>query len=77
MKSWERVARALQHETPDRVPIYEMHIPPRIAGVVLGKDSSQVMLHNPEEFFRLAAGGRVDLDRINRQVAEELVSLCK
>ena len=75
MKPWERVVKAMQHAVPDRVPLYEMHIPPKVASVILGKDPSQVALHNPEVFFRLAAEKRVNLDRINKQVADELVSL--
>jgi len=75
MEPWERVVKAMQHAVPDRVPLYEMHIPPKIAGVILGKDPSQVVLHNPEVFFKLAAERRVDLDRVNKQVADELVSL--
>jgi len=75
MKPWERVVSAMQHAVPDRVPLYEMHIPPKIAGAILGKDPGQVMLHNPEAFFRLAAEKRVDLDRVNKQIADELVSL--
>ena len=33
------------------------------------------MLHNPEALFKLAAEKRIDLGRINKQVADELVSL--
>jgi hypothetical protein len=65
----------MQRAVPDRVPLYEMHIPPKIAAAILGRDPGQVMLHNPEAFFRLAAEGRADLDKVNRRVAEELVSL--
>jgi hypothetical protein len=75
MRPWERVVKAMQRAVPDRVPLYEMHIQPKIAAAILGKDPSQVMLHNPEAFFKLATEGRADLDRVNRRVAEELVSL--
>jgi len=75
MKPWERVIKAMQRASPDRVPLYEMHIPPKIAGVILGRSPCQIMLHNPEVFFKLAAEKRVDLDSINKQIADELVSL--
>ena len=78
MNSWERVVRAMQHETPDRIPIYEMHIPPRIAAVILGKKPGEVLLHNPEAFYSMvisAGAGNVDLSKVNERVADELLTL--
>ncbi|MEM1510115.1 MAG: uroporphyrinogen decarboxylase family protein [Thermofilaceae archaeon] len=78
MNSWERVVRAMQHETLDRIPIYEMHIPPKIAAVILGKRPDEILLHNPEAFYNLviSAGAKnVDLGKVNRKIADELLTL--
>jgi len=61
---------------PDRVPIYEMHVSTKIAAVVLNKSPSQVLAYNPPVLFDLIASGRkVDVDKVNRRIAEELVEL--
>ncbi len=75
MKPWERVVRAMEHMTPDRVPLYEMHIPPAISSRILSKPVDQILLHNARVFWELAMQGRVELAKVNRQVAEELVEL--
>ncbi|MEM4639004.1 MAG: uroporphyrinogen decarboxylase family protein [Thermofilum sp.] len=78
MNSWERVVRAMQHETPDRIPIYEMHIPPKIAAVILGKRPDEIFLRNPVAFYNLviSAGAKnVDLGKVNRKIADELLTL--
>ncbi|MEM1510328.1 MAG: uroporphyrinogen decarboxylase family protein [Thermofilaceae archaeon] len=78
MNSWERVVRAMQHETPDRIPIYEMHIPPKIAAVILGNRPDEIFLHNPVAFYNLviSAGAKnVDLGKVNRKMADELLTL--
>ncbi|MGC9202175.1 MAG: uroporphyrinogen decarboxylase family protein [Thermoproteota archaeon] len=78
MNSWERVVRAMQLSVPDRVPIYEMHIPPKISSVILGKSVDEVMLHNPEAFYNLVISKKeINLDKVNEQVANELLSLYK
>ncbi|RLE97899.1 MAG: hypothetical protein DRJ96_02575 [Thermoprotei archaeon] len=78
MNSWERVCRAMELSIPDRVPIYEMHVPPAIASVILGKKPSEVLLHNPEAVFEMAASGRrIDVDSLNRRIADELVEVCE
>ncbi|MEM3945670.1 MAG: hypothetical protein QW054_04390, partial [Candidatus Micrarchaeia archaeon] len=78
MNSWERVVRAMQLSVPDRVPIYEMHIPPKISSVILRKSIDEVMLHNPEAFYNLVISKKeVNLDAINEKVANELLSLYK
>jgi hypothetical protein len=78
MNSWERVVRAMQLSVPDRVPIYEMAIPPKISSVILGKSINEVILHNPEAFYNLVISkGEINLDKINEQVTNELLSLYK
>lgn len=78
MNSWERVVRAMQLSVPDRVPIYEMHIPPKISSVILGKSTEDVVLHNPEAFYNLVISkSEVNLDKLNEQIANELLSLYK
>jgi len=76
VNSRERVVKAMELKVPDRVPIYEMHVSTRIAAVVLNKSPSQVLAHNPPAFFDLIAlGKRVDLSKINKRIAEELVEI--
>lgn len=77
MNSWERVVKAFNHETPDRIPLYEMHIPPKIASVILGKEPHEILLHNPSAFYEMVIlkGKSVNLDKVNKQVAEELYKL--
>lgn len=75
MRPWERVVRAMEHVAPDRVPFYEMHIPPKISSQILGRPPSQVLLHNVEAFWRLATRGEADLKGVNERIAEELVEL--
>jgi hypothetical protein len=78
MNSWERVVRAMQLSVPDRIPIYEMHIPPKISSVVLGKSIDEVMLLNPEAFYNLVISKKeINIDKLNEQVANELLSLYK
>jgi len=78
MNSWERVCRAMELSIPDRVPIYEMHVPPTISSVILGKRPREVLLHNPEVVFEIAASGRlVDVEEVNRRIAEELLEVCE
>jgi len=40
MRPWERVVKAMQRAVPDGVPLYEMHIPPKISAAILGRDPS-------------------------------------
>ncbi len=76
MNSWKRVITAMQLSEPDMIPIYEMHIPPKISSVILEKNVNKIMLGNPEAFFNLAASkGEIDLNRINNQIADELLTL--
>ncbi|MGB9895346.1 MAG: uroporphyrinogen decarboxylase family protein [Thermoproteota archaeon] len=68
----------MQLSVPDRVPTYEMHIPPKISSVILGKSVDEVMLHNPEAFYNLVISKKeINLDKVNEQVANELLSLYK
>ncbi|MEM2931146.1 MAG: uroporphyrinogen decarboxylase family protein, partial [Thermoproteota archaeon] len=76
MNSWERVTKAMQLSMPDRVPIYEMHIPPKISSVVLNKNVNEVMYGNFEAFHNLIASKReVNLDRLNSLIAEEQLAV--
>ncbi|MBO3831839.1 MAG: hypothetical protein FGF51_00425 [Candidatus Brockarchaeota archaeon] len=76
MNSWERVVTAMQISTPDRIPTYELHPSLKIFSTVLCKNTSEIMAHNPEAFFNLVASKKeVDLDKVNGQIAEELLSL--
>ncbi|MEM2598540.1 MAG: uroporphyrinogen decarboxylase family protein [Thermoproteota archaeon] len=76
MNSWQRVVAAMQLSTPDRIPTYELHPSLKIFSAVLGKNTSEIMAHNPEAFFNLVASkGEVDLDKVNEQIAEELLNL--
>ena len=76
MNSWERVMKAMQLSVPDRVPIYEMHIPPKISSVVLNKNVNEVMYSNFEAFYDLIATKReVNLDRLNSLIAEEQLAV--
>lgn len=76
MNSWGRVLKAMQLSMPDRIPIYEMHIPPKISSVVLNKNVNEVMYANFEAFYNLAISKvEVNLDRINALIAEEQLTL--
>ncbi len=76
MNSWERVVTAMQISIPDRVPIYELHPSLKIFSTVLGKNDDSIMAHNPEAFFNLIASkGNIDLNKVNEQIAEELLNL--
>lgn len=78
MNSWERTVRAFNHEVPDRVPIYEMHIPPRIASAILGKPPNEILLHNLAAFYELVitkGWENIDLNKVNEQIADELFRL--
>lgn len=76
MNSWERVVTAMQISMPDRVPIYELHPSLKIFSTVLGKNDDSIMAHNPEAFFNLIASkGNIDLNKVNEQIAEELLNL--
>ncbi|MGQ9691805.1 MAG: uroporphyrinogen decarboxylase family protein [Thermoproteota archaeon] len=77
MNSWERVVRAMQVSMPDRVPIYEMAIPPGIASKILNKPESSVLLYNPEPLYYLMMKNNAELNMINKQLAEELLQLCE
>ncbi len=76
MNSWERVLKAMQLSMPDRVPIYEMHIPPTISSVILNKSIHNIMYANPEALYNLIVSkSEINLDRLNAQVAEEQLTL--
>jgi len=75
MNSWERVVKAMEISTPDRVPLYEMHIPPVIASRILRKPTSSILVHNPEAVFTLMMENGLSLDKINEYMAEELLTL--
>jgi len=76
MNSWERVVTAMRISIPDRVPIYELHPSLKIFSTVLGKNDDSIMAHNPEAFFNLIASkGNIDLNKVNEQIAEELLNL--
>lgn len=76
MNSWERVLKAMQLSMPDRVPIYEMHIPPTISSVTLNKSIHNIMYANPEALYNLIVSkSEINLDRLNAQVAEEQLTL--
>lgn len=72
MNSWERVIRALDIEMPDRVPIFEMHIPPKISSYILGK--SEVLANNIQSCFEMLSRG-YDAEKLNEFIAEELIEL--
>ncbi|MEM2088259.1 MAG: uroporphyrinogen decarboxylase family protein [Thermoproteota archaeon] len=75
MNSWERVVRAMQVSKPDRVPTYEMAIPPAIASKILNKPTDSILLHNTEALYSLMARGEFDPEKINRLLASELLQL--
>ncbi|MBS7648693.1 hypothetical protein KEJ17_03480 [Candidatus Bathyarchaeota archaeon] len=75
MSSWERVVRAMEISTPDKVPLYEMHIPPIIASSILRKPVNSILLHNPDVVYHLMSMESLDLDKINRHIAKELIQL--
>ncbi|MBS7631881.1 hypothetical protein KEJ47_10020, partial [Candidatus Bathyarchaeota archaeon] len=78
MNSWERVVKAMQLSVPDRVPIYEMHIPPKISSVILNRNLNEIMYANTEAFYNLIVSkAEINLDRLNAQVAEEQLTLYK
>ncbi|NHV98988.1 MAG: hypothetical protein HA496_04980 [Thaumarchaeota archaeon] len=78
MNSWERVVKAMQLSAPDRIPIYEMHIPPKISSVILNKNVNEVMYGNIEAFYNLIISkAEINLDKLNAQVAEEQLTLYK
>jgi uroporphyrinogen decarboxylase len=78
MNSWERVLKAMQLSVPDRIPIYEMHISPKISSVILGKNVNEITYANPEAFYNLIVSkAEINLDRLNAQVAEEQLILYK
>ncbi len=78
MNSWERVVKAMQLSAPDRVPIYEMHIPPKISSVILNKNVNEIMYANAEAFYNLIVSkAEINLDKLNAQVAEEQLTLYK
>jgi len=78
VNSWERVLKAMQLSVPDRIPIYEMHIPPKISSVILGKNVNEIVYANPEAFYNLIVSkAEINLDRLNAQVAEEQLTLYK
>lgn len=67
----------MEISTPDRIPLYEMHIPPIIACRILGKPMDSILLHNPEVVYSLMMEDCLDVDRINIHIAEELLLLHK
>ncbi len=75
MSSWERVIKTMEISTPDRVPLYEVHIPPIIASSILRKPVNSILLHNPDVVYSLMMRERLGLDEINRHTAEELLKL--
>lgn len=75
MNSWERVVKAMEISTPDRVPLYEMHIPPIIGSRILGKPADSILIHNPEVVYSLMVENSLDVDRINEHMAGELLLL--
>ncbi|MEM2057179.1 MAG: uroporphyrinogen decarboxylase family protein [Thermoproteota archaeon] len=78
MNSWERVVKAMQLSAPDRIPIYEMHIPPKISSAILNKKVDEIMYANTEAFYNLIVSkANINLDRLNAQVAEEQLTLYK
>jgi hypothetical protein len=78
MNSWERVVRAMQLSAPDIIPIYETHPSLKIFSEILGKNINEIMAHNPEAFFNLIVSKKdVDLNKINDQIANELLLLYK
>ncbi|MGB9718008.1 MAG: uroporphyrinogen decarboxylase family protein, partial [Thermoproteota archaeon] len=78
MNSWERVVKAMQLSASDRIPIYEMHIPPKISSVILNKNVNEIMYANTEAFYNLIVSkAEINLDRLNAQVAEEQLTLYK
>lgn len=78
MNSWERVVKAMQLSAPDRVPIYEMHIPPKISSVIMNRNLNEIMYANTEAFYNLIVSkAEINLDRLNAQVAEEQLTIYK
>lgn len=76
MNSWERVLNAIQFFLPDRVPIYEMHIPPKISSAVLNKRMNEVMYGNFEAFYNLMVSKtEVNLDKLNTLIAKEQLTV--
>ncbi|MBS7617028.1 hypothetical protein KEJ25_00175, partial [Candidatus Bathyarchaeota archaeon] len=61
--------------TPDRIPLYEMHIPPIIASRILGKPAGSILIHNPEVVYLLMVENSLDIDKINEYIAGELLLL--
>jgi uroporphyrinogen decarboxylase len=76
VNSWERVLNAIQFFLPDRVPIYEMHIPPKISSAVLNKRMNEVMYGNFEAFYNLMVSKtEVNLDKLNTLIAKEQLTV--
>jgi len=72
MNSRERVVEALNLREPDRVPLFEMHIPPKISSRILAKDD--FVAGNTELCYDLMARG-YDTNKLNERISEELVDL--
>jgi len=64
--------RALDLGEADRVPLFEMHIPPKISSRILGRD--EVFVGNTDLVHDLIARG-YDIDRLNEKISDELVEV--
>lgn len=71
MESWDRVVSALLLETPDRVPVFEMHMSSPIAEKVLGRSC---LCYNLRKILHYLSSGK-DVDKLNEIIADELIRI--
>lgn len=74
MKPRERVLTALKLEEPDRVPLFELHVPSAISRKVLNQET--VLMGDAEPCYRLISEG-TSVELINDTIASELVRCCR
>ena len=76
LNSCERVLAVLELREPDRVPLYEMHVPPPISARILGREPDEVLLHNPLLRLEIFMTKRdVSVEELNKRIAKELLEV--